>query len=261
MLQSINELETPSVEPPLKKFKSLFEESDPNRLALSLPSYNPEVTQESHLEHLSLPTDGSLGQEEHWPTIDGDEASQDHTTAESRGTKRRADTEDTGDGPLSPGSTERDNFARPQKRRMMERASTSIAETNLQHLQPHGGAKLGEPDTDTHFLTALASMKRGKGSEDSFDREFNNLKISKPDLEREVIEKEWDLLDEFDDEHNVRGNFMLVVELEAHKKGGAGGTGTMRTGRIDWEGKPDFKKFRKVCPSCVRRFFDHRTNM
>jgi len=29
------------------------------------------------------------------------------------------------------------------------------------------------------------------------------------------------------------------------KKGGVAGAGTLRTGRIDWEGKPDFKKFRK----------------
>jgi len=38
---------------------------------------------------------------------------------------------------------------------------------------------------------------------------------------------------------------MLVMELEVQRKGGAAGTGTMRTGRIGWEGKPNFKKFRK----------------
>lgn len=260
-MQSINELGTPSEEPPLKKFKALFEESDPDRLALSLPLDSLGVTQESHPQPPSLQIDNSLGQEENQQTVEGDEASQDYTVVESRGKKRRASSEDAGDGSVPSGSMERENsVARPLKRRAVEGASRSIAETDPPHSQTQGGVKLGEPDTDNHFLTALASMKRGKRSEDSFDREFNNLRISKPDVEREVIEQEWDLLDGLDDEHNVRGNFMLVMELEVQRKGGAAGTGTMRTGRIDWEGKPNFKKFRKVCPTCISRFFDYRTD-
>ena len=37
-------------------------------------------------------------------------------------------------------------------------------------------------DTDAAFLQALASTKRGKRREDDFDREFNNLRISKPEI-------------------------------------------------------------------------------
>ena len=260
MLQSINELETPSVEPPLKKFKALFEESDPDRLALSLPPDSLGFTQESPPQPLSLPADSEPGREEHRRIIEGDKASQNNAVVGSRGTKRRAGTEAAGDGPLPSASMEQEDSARPLKRRALEGPSRSVDETNSLPSQTQGGAKLGEPDTDTRFLTALASMKKGKRSEDSFDREFNNLRISKPDIEREVIEQEWDLLDGLDDEHNVRGNFMLVVELEVHKKSGAAGTGTMRTGRIDWEGKANFKKFRKVHLSCILLFFDHRAD-
>lgn len=242
VLQSVDELGTPSVEPPLKKFKALFEESDPNRLALSLPSESLDVVQESYPQPLSMLTDNSSG---HPYVIERDKASQRHVIVEGRGTKRRASTEDAVDCPVSPTSGG-ENCARPSKRRVVEGAPRNIAESQS---QVHEGAKLGEPDTDKHFLTALASMKKGKKNEDSFDREFNNLRISKPDIEREVIEQEWDLLDGLEDERNVRGNFMLVLELEVYKKGGVAGTGTLRTGRIDWEGKPDFKKFRKVRPA------------
>lgn len=260
VLQSINELGTPIVEPPLKKFKALFEESDPDRLAFSLPLDSLDVTQESHPQPPSLPTDNSTSQEGYRRVVGGDEVSQGCAVVERRGTKRRAGTEGAGDGTLSSAPTEQENSARPLKRRAVEGTSKSITETDSQHPQTHEGEKLGEPDTDKHFLTALASMKKGKKSEDSFDREFNNLRISKPDIEREVIEQEWDLLDGLDDERNVRGNFMLVMELGVHKKGEAAGMGTTRTGRIDWEGKPDFKKFRKVYPSCIQRLFDYRTN-
>jgi hypothetical protein len=247
-------LDTPSIEPPLKKFKALFEESDPDRIPLSLPPESLDAMQESHPQPSSMPIDGSLGQEGHPLIVGVNETSQRHAVVESRGTKRRAGTEDVEDNLGSPTSTEHENPARPLKRRIVGRTPRSIAEAHSQPSQTHGGAEFGEPDTDKHFLTALASMKKGKKNENSFDREFNNLRISKPDIEREVKEQEWDLLDGLDDEHNVRGNFMLVVELDVHKKGGSAGKGTLRTGRIDWEGKPDFKKFRKVSFSILRSY-------
>ena len=247
VLQSIDELGTPSVEPPLKKFKALFEESDPDRLAFGPLSESLDTIQESHPQPLSMPVDGSLGQESHPLVVEVDEASQHHPIVESRGTKRRAGSESVEDGLGSSTSVEHENPARPLKRRVVERAPKSAVVDHSQSSQTHGGAKFGEPDTDKQFLTALASVKKGRKNEDSFDREFNNLRISKPSLEREVKGQEWDLLDGLDDEHNVRGNFMFVVELDVHKKGGSAGNGTLRTGRIDWEGKPDFKKFRKVC--------------
>lgn len=257
VLQPMGELGTSSVEPPLKKFKALFEESNPDHIASSLPRESPDVVQDS-THPWSMPSDGSPDHEGHPLIVEGNQASQPHAVVGGRGTKRRASAEDGGNGPLSPTSVQQD-LARPLKRRVVERTPGSTTETNSQHSQNRGGAKLGEPDTDKHFLTALASVKKGKKTEDSFDREFNNLRISKPDIEREVVEQEWDLLDGFD-EHNVRGNFMLVVELDVHEKGASAGMGTLRTGRIDWEGKPNFKKFRKVSSTCVLRPFGHWTN-
>jgi len=246
VLQSIDELGTPNVEPPLKKFKALFEESDPDRLAQTLPSESLDFMQESHSQPPSMPS-----QEGHALTVNVDEVSQRHVVLDSRGTKRRACSEDAEDGVGSQTFAEQGDSVRPLKRRLVERASRSTTDAHPQPSQTHGGANFGEPDTDKHFLTALASMKKGKKNEDSFDREFNNLRISKPDVEREVKEQEWDLLDGLDDEHGVRGNFMLVVELDVYKKDGSVGKETLRTGRIDWEGKPNFKKFRRVRFFCT----------
>ena len=237
------------MEPPLKKFKALFEESDPDRLVSSLPS-EMGVARESYPQPSPMQTDASPGQEWHLPNVEVDEATQSHAVMESRGTKRQASTEGADNGPGTTIPAEHDSSVRPLKRRTVERAPKSV-EAQSQPSQTHGGADFGEPDTDKSFLTTLASVKKGKKSEDSFDREFNNLRISKPDMEREVREQEWDLLDGLDDEREVRGNFMLVVELDVCKKGVSAGRGTLRTGRIEWEGKPDFKKFRRVCLLCI----------
>lgn len=235
------------MEPPLKKFKALFEESDPDRFASGLPSESLDAMEESQPQPSSMQTDGSLSQEAHLNNVGPGEETQNHTVTESRGTKRRVDTEDAHYSHGNSTPTEYDDFSRPLKRHVVGKSPRSVAEAHSQSSQTHGGANFGEPDTDKQFLTALASMKRGKKNEDSFDREFNNLRISKPDVEREAMEQEWDLLDGLDDERNVRGNFMLVVELDDYKKGGSAGRGTLRTSRIDWEGKPNFKKFRRVC--------------
>jgi hypothetical protein len=104
------------------------------------------------------------------------------------------------------------------------------------------GAPPGKPDTDAAFLKALASTQRGRKHEDSFDREFNKLKISKPDLGREEHEEEWAVLADFGDDGNVRGNFMVVVEMDIFKKEQSG----HREGKVEWEGKVNFKRF-KVC--------------
>lgn len=114
------------------------------------------------------------------------------------------------------------------------------------------GAAPGKPDTDAAFLKALASTKRGKKTEDAFDRDFNKLKISKPnpdqdvDDEREREEQELKVLATFgDEERNVRGNFMNVIEIDVWK-GGDKGRENNRRRNEEWEGKPNFKKFKKV---------------
>lgn len=114
--------------------------------------------------------------------------------------------------------------------------------------QTKTGAPAGRPDTDAAFLKAIASTKRGKKTEDAFDREFNNLKISKPDLEHEEQEKEWNVLADFGDDSGIRGNFMVVMEMEIFRKDDGSRARSSHAVNTDWEGKPNFKKFKKVTP-------------
>ena len=110
------------------------------------------------------------------------------------------------------------------------------------------GAQPGKPDTDDAFLKAVASTKRGKKNEDNFDREFNKLKISRPELEREDQEdRQWAVLEDFGDDSNIRGNFMMIVEFDAPRHR----TRAPQERNPEWDGKPNFKKFKKVGMACV----------
>lgn len=105
------------------------------------------------------------------------------------------------------------------------------------------GAVAGKPDTDAAFLKAIASTKRGKKTEDDFDREFNNLKISKPGLvDNPDPEEEWAVLAEFGDDSGLRGNFMTIVEMDLYRKDDD--AAQQRTINHSWDGKPNFKKFK-----------------
>jgi len=107
------------------------------------------------------------------------------------------------------------------------------------------GAVAGKPDTDAAFLKAIASTKRGKKAEDSFDREFNNLKISKPGLvDNPEPEEEWAVLAEFGDDSGLRGNFMTVVEMDLYRKDDV--SARQRTVNHSWDGIPNFKMFKKA---------------
>ncbi|TEB18787.1 hypothetical protein FA13DRAFT_1781109 [Coprinellus micaceus] len=84
--------------------------------------------------------------------------------------------------------------------------------------------------------SAVASTKRGKKKEDDFDREFNKLKISKPDLApvEDEPEKEWAVLAEF------WGRFGVEGELyDDHGNGGVQGEGFEwdEGGEGEWGGK------------------------
>lgn len=113
------------------------------------------------------------------------------------------------------------------------------------------GAPVGEPDKDAAFLKAVASTKKGKKHEDDFDREFNKLKISKPVVLKEVEvdtapEDQWKVLEDFGDDNGVRGNFMTICEMPVFRERG---NRKEREMNPEWQGKPNFKKFKKV--SCV----------
>jgi len=62
-------------------------------------------------------------------------------------------------------------------------------------------------------------MKKGKKTEDSFDREFNNVAHLQARPERRRSRKKSGLvLADFGDERNIRGNFMVVVEWKCSRE-------------------------------------------
>jgi hypothetical protein len=120
-------------------------------------------------------------------------------------------------------------------------------------------------DTDENFLKAVNSTKRSKKLEDDFDREFNLLRIAKPkntDLAAAAAAAAsapdtattvttaapWDAIDDFGDV-GIRGNFMVVVEMDIQCGSGAKPAPPARTNndaRPEWIGRPNFKKFKTV---------------
>lgn len=270
---------SPTQEPPLKKFKALFEQSDPDKIAQSgVEEYRHtqfQGTEQSQTQNessaetqvraakavrLAVVTEeeeesasrsaATVSQRTSTQTLKRKTRSQDEdgdvemVSAESGmpKTKKRA-VEDVN----AVASAKPESSAKPTSTSASKTASksaskpASFTQSTKDSTQSHGS---GEPDKDEAFLKAVATKKRGKNVDDTFDREFNNLRISKPEVEVDNQRKEWSVLEEFGDDGDLRGNFMVIVEIDVK----TGGERTMRGGesRLDWEGKPDFKKFKKV---------------
>jgi hypothetical protein len=123
-------------------------------------------------------------------------------------------------------------------------------------------------DTDENFLRAVNSTKRGKKREDDFDREFNQLRITKPKktdrldstatttatahatgASEAVAVAPWDAIDDFGDD-GIRGNFMVVVEMDIERGGNAKPVPPARINddgtHPEWIVRPNFKKFKTV---------------
>ncbi|PSR88720.1 hypothetical protein PHLCEN_2v5071 [Hermanssonia centrifuga] len=253
----------------LKKFKSLFEETDPDKIALAEQSQTQRegvssTTQEAGGGRMSVVRE----EEEETPPVS------------QGGAKRKAREEGEEEEDLRPPGKRRElepppsESSRPTQTQATEKSApesttaiskTTTTETLKGAKKPAGGsggrgAAPGKPDTDTAFLKAVASTKRGKKHEDEFDREFNDLRISKPDLRSgrgaaaDEARRQWEaLLQDFGDDRDVRGNFMVVEVLEVFRKEEAAGVGGRASGRglgvaserVDWDGRLDFKKFKR----------------
>ena len=102
---------------------------------------------------------------------------------------------------------------------------------------------------DTAFLTAIAKNAKSKKAVDELDKEFNQLRIPKPGANpgSNVIKAsawdanhpDWNLVNEFDDD--MRGNFIQIVRMDLMRKDGG-----RRVASVADDGKPNFKKFKKV---------------
>ena len=265
-------------EPPLKKFKALFDASDPARSG-AVESFDEDLggdtganQTQSHLGGLvrSVASGTNLSvireaeEEEEFNEFGNS------TRSQMRGTKRKLDSihqESQGIEIIDVSAI--DDDAQPERKRQAldhtqqvngidSKSSMHSPEGRKAGKKINSGAPFGKPDTDAAFLTAVASTRKGKRTEDDFDREFNNLRISKPksvgqDLQRrEEAEEEWKGFTDFGDDTGLRGNFMIVLEMDVYKKtksghvsNGAGGS-QVKVLPDKWKDQPNFKKFQKV---------------
>lgn len=143
-------------------------------------------------------------------------------------------------------SVKRQRIASPPKIAPAKSKKATKAETEK---------KSNEPTTDPAFLLAV-HKSRSKKAMDEMDKEFNNLKIPKSalrgknqqlqqqDIDRMNIPPDYNLLDGLEE---MRGNFIQVVKKDLYRKDG--GLNTVE--RIE-DGKPNFKKFKKVSKISLR---------
>ncbi|KAJ3810545.1 hypothetical protein F5876DRAFT_41594, partial [Lentinula aff. lateritia] len=251
----------PSEEPVLKKFKALFEATnDPEQadvLMSQLPVADESSSQtqsQSKTSFNARKTSATARQ-----TLDAiSEDTQDFQTinSSSNGKKRKiaADNDDiiSVEEALAPTPSESrsSSVAPPSKKRAIEKVN--VVEPSSQKpsftvkTAKASGALPGKPDTDPVFLKAVTSTKRGKKVEDDFDREFNKLKISRPELDhsKENPEDQWAILDDFSNDRNIRGNFMVIVEMDVYKDRFPDKRAAAKN--PEWRGQPNFKKFKRV---------------
>ncbi|KZT01646.1 uncharacterized protein LAESUDRAFT_815725 [Laetiporus sulphureus 93-53] len=257
-------------EPPLKKFKALFEASDPDKATQSalqsgsdISSQPESVTQSESGATQVIPRSrlaatqlATLAEEEEEGSMNTAGGSTELPFTQNQHLKRKPlnvdeDVEMAGDtqSRAKRRAVEGQNAVQPSTDRSAAESSARSASkppsTVVNFNKKVSGAAPDKPDIDQAFLKAVASTKRGKKTEDDFDKEFNNLRISKPDLQQDRQRDEWAVLDDFGDDGDMRGNFMVIAEYDAFKKDKEQPVLRVNGQRMDWEGRPDFKKFKK----------------
>ncbi|KAF8582404.1 hypothetical protein K439DRAFT_1661840 [Ramaria rubella] len=261
-------------EPPLKKFKALFEESGQGNV----------ISHDETESNIAAGGSGGIAETQLGTVMEEEEEEEEPSQGQTQSKKRKADAmdEDSATAGADVEMQEAAGASLPKKRAIdavnaVERSkqldlqslnATSRAVTTIKNnaKTTKKGAAPGKPDTDISFLRALASNKRGKKTEDDFDREFNQLRIAKPDINladpnaSHAVQwaQEWDGLDDFEKDVGVRGNFMQIVELKVWKDicdAQPGNHMRRETGlgaRLDWDGRDDFKKFRRKMANVPR---------
>ncbi|KAF7346518.1 putative proline-rich protein [Mycena sanguinolenta] len=282
-------------EPPLKKFKALFDASDPRRsgaesfmhgsgafddddpMSIASGSQTQQTQDggkkstrsaiaplravaEEEEEESQMPVDAApadAGKKRKERSFDEDDVEMAGVEDALNGSNSTSGTGPAAKKRAVPGNAV-EHAAATQPAAVAKAATTSAskvsATTKSTGKKDAAGAATGKPDTDDAFLKAIASTKRGKKNEDDFDRDFNRLKISKTNLRAEEVDHrpEWELLETFGDETNLRGNFMVIQDIEVfkidnHSEKRAVGNDPR------WEGKPDFKKFKKIMNTVARK--------
>lgn len=254
--EPVIEVNERSEEPPLKKFKALFDASDPDKMTVDLHNLQDAydvAMRESVTQSDSRPLHSPIAIPPRILDVVAEEE------------------EESGHSPTGPTVPA---LPRPHRKSSLPQEAQESHVDATQGAGTSGGApakrtKSGpaqshQVDTDTAFLTALASRKGKKTAEDEFDREFNKLRLSKPDIHREEEEQAWEILGDFDTEaRTLRGNFMVVIELEVFRRNSdrEATSGATRT----YDSRPNFKKFKKVrvaeiyCGCFLNIFLDTNT--
>ncbi|KAF9072403.1 hypothetical protein BDP27DRAFT_1418030 [Rhodocollybia butyracea] len=257
--QSISSLDTsePAEEPSYKKFKALFDATnDPEQadaLMSQLPDNNLPVSQSQTQSRSGDTNNRKTGARQTLDTVPEDtQESQSMAIPSLLPSKKRKATSDDEEmagveAALAPSTSK--SVAPPTKKKAIEKVNAVEPTSQKPPSAPKkssSGAAPGKPDTDPVFLKAVASTKRGKKAEDAFDREFNKLKISKPELDRndENLDNQYAALDDFREDRDIRGNFMVIVEFDVYKESSL----EKRTvaPNPEWAGLPNFKKFKKA---------------
>lgn len=229
-------------EPPHKKFKALFEASDPDKVLFEgsqafEAAYDGAM---STLDESVTQTVRSAGgpPPRRLPVVAEEEESLSGPSqrAKSVAFEETPPVEVAGLSSQIPATQPRAKSKAPPSRQPSEPPRTTAMPKK---------ATGGAVDKDEAFLTAVASKKRGKKTEDEFDREFNKLRISKPDLQREDDQQAWEVLGDFDDIPNIRGNFMVVMDLDVFRDSNS--RRETATNDAAFMNRPNFKKFKKVC--------------
>lgn len=231
-------------EPPHKKFKALFEASDPNKIILEgsqafdaaydnvVGTQNESVTQTLRSPAFVVPM--------RLPVVAEEEESLSGPSQRAKSVAFEvAPQVEEGGAPLSQMSVTQ---TRTKSKAPPSRQSSEPLQATTKSRKTIGSDK-HVVDKDEAFLTAVASKKRGKKAEDEFDREFNKLRITKPDLLRE--EQQWTDMGDFD-LPNIRGNFMVIVDLEVYKHSDHYSETVANKTRVSANTSvPNFKKFKK----------------
>ena len=231
----------PQNEPPLKKFRALFEETDPDRVNSQMSGNILSGT--IPLSQFSTERIESSAGTVPMGSRQGEALSAIQEEEQNESQQVEMDLQpDGGSGAerIALQATLSASETQSSKARLASFDSTQASKKGTH------GATPGKPDTDAAFLQALASTKKGKRREDDFDREFNNLRISKPEQDKDDEADRYRVLAEFEDEPNILGNFMVIMDYQLPLRDRRSRMRDQGTSKPEWQGQPDFKKFKKV---------------
>ncbi|KAL5522140.1 hypothetical protein ACEPAF_1997 [Sanghuangporus sanghuang] len=234
-----------AAQPPLKRFKALFDETDPDRVASQMTNGGSGGILDSQMFSQASGENGDQQNDANEPShpplvaIPEEEEGSQSLPVDSTANRENAEMDIDSVAP----QTQPHVRPPPKANGPTSQVQTQAFDSTQVHKRTGSrvGAAPGQHDTDAAFLQALASTKKGKRREDDFDREFNNLRISKPEQESDAQADDWKVLADFGDDSNIRGNFMVIVEMEVPEKR----TESSREASVAPSKGPDFKKFRK----------------